>query len=175
MTAPDWLPDWRDPEAYPEANAMSLKQWAWQFLRRNPDYQADFHELEGRLPKVLVPESTEEYFWITSENEHEFDEAYWRDYHLTHIEDEGGGSLSQRLGEKYQYRRPADRPPTTCSNAASCSLYVPFLTLQCCKEPEGRDGDSNQFPKRAPTKRAPYSGSLLSLDHVSLRGNPPIS
>jgi hypothetical protein len=39
---PDWLPDWKDPKAYPKPNDRSLKQWAWQFLRRNPEYQADY-------------------------------------------------------------------------------------------------------------------------------------
>jgi hypothetical protein len=38
---PDWLPDWRDSSAYPAASAP-LCQWAWQFLRRNPEYQADW-------------------------------------------------------------------------------------------------------------------------------------
>lgn len=59
---PDWLPDWKDPKAYPEPDDLSLGQWAWQFLRRNPEYQADFakwRELrdglddpEGRLPTI---------------------------------------------------------------------------------------------------------------------------
>ncbi len=96
-----WLPDWKDAGAYPTEEGISPKGWAWEFLRRDPRYQADFHELEGRLPAVLVPESMEEYFWITSETAHEFDEAYWREYRLAHVEDEGGGSMSQRLAEKY--------------------------------------------------------------------------
>ena len=45
-----------------------------------------------------------------------------------------------------------------------------------CYGPAGRDGGMRQFPKRAPATRAPNSGPLLSLDHVSLRGsNPPLS
>lgn len=38
--APDWLPDWRDKSAYPKHN--SKKRWAWEFLRRNPEYQKDY-------------------------------------------------------------------------------------------------------------------------------------
>lgn len=34
---PKWLPNWRNPKAYPDS-ATSL-QWAWEFLRRNPEYQ----------------------------------------------------------------------------------------------------------------------------------------
>ena len=41
-TSNDWLPDWTDPSAYPEPDNASLRQWAWEFLRRNPDYQEDF-------------------------------------------------------------------------------------------------------------------------------------
>jgi hypothetical protein len=35
---PDWLPDWRDASAYP-GPATLLYDWAWEFLRRNPEYQ----------------------------------------------------------------------------------------------------------------------------------------
>ena len=50
----DWLPDWRDESAYPAPNALSARHWAWQFLRRNPDYQADFarwQDLVATLPE----------------------------------------------------------------------------------------------------------------------------
>ena len=97
----NWLPDWQDAGAYPTKEGISLNGWAWEFLRRNPLYQADFHELKERLPNKLVPESMEAYPWVTGENAFQFDETYWRDYHLGHIEDEGGASLSQRLGKKY--------------------------------------------------------------------------
>lgn len=33
-------PDWRRVADYPER--ISLQRWAWEFLRRNADYQADF-------------------------------------------------------------------------------------------------------------------------------------
>jgi hypothetical protein len=38
MKPPSWLPDWRNPNQYPGANTPRL-EWAWQFLRRNPEYQ----------------------------------------------------------------------------------------------------------------------------------------
>lgn len=36
---PDWRPDWRDPRAYPNPASAPPRRWAWEFLRRNTDYQ----------------------------------------------------------------------------------------------------------------------------------------
>lgn len=44
MTADNWRPDWRDPEQYPDPHTTSMLQWAWEFLRRNPEYQTDYAE-----------------------------------------------------------------------------------------------------------------------------------
>lgn len=38
---PGWLPDWTDPKAYRD-HGDNAAAWAWEFLRRNPEYQADF-------------------------------------------------------------------------------------------------------------------------------------
>lgn len=38
---PEWLPDWTKPEAYPD-HGENASAWAWEFLRRNPEYQKDF-------------------------------------------------------------------------------------------------------------------------------------
>lgn len=43
MKSPAWLPDWTDPRQYPDANS-SPTLFAWEFLRRNPDYQAAYAE-----------------------------------------------------------------------------------------------------------------------------------
>jgi hypothetical protein len=40
-SAPAWLPDWRDPSKYPDPKSIAPLQWAWEFLRRNAEYQAD--------------------------------------------------------------------------------------------------------------------------------------
>lgn len=37
--------DWRKPEDYEYTLGLSLHQWAWEFLRRNPAYRAGFKEL----------------------------------------------------------------------------------------------------------------------------------
>lgn len=37
---PRWLPDWeKDLHKYPKPTEKSRLEWAWQFLRRNPQYQ----------------------------------------------------------------------------------------------------------------------------------------
>ncbi len=38
-TKPDWLPDWKDKSKYPDPTNTSGRVWAWEFLRRNPEYQ----------------------------------------------------------------------------------------------------------------------------------------
>lgn len=38
-------PDWRKPEEYPDPDLAPPDRWAWEFLRRNPEYQADFQRL----------------------------------------------------------------------------------------------------------------------------------
>lgn len=43
--APLWLPDWKDPDAY--AHLTVRHQLAWEFLRRNPEYQADWLNYES--------------------------------------------------------------------------------------------------------------------------------
>ncbi len=35
-------PDWRDPSAYSFTFNLSRERWAWEFLRRNPGYIADW-------------------------------------------------------------------------------------------------------------------------------------
>ncbi len=42
---PDWLPNWRKAQQYPELATTSPIQWAWEFLRRNPEYQRLWSEL----------------------------------------------------------------------------------------------------------------------------------
>jgi hypothetical protein len=37
----DWRPDWRDRHSYPHPTE-SVTFWRWEFLRRDPEYQADY-------------------------------------------------------------------------------------------------------------------------------------
>ncbi len=36
--------DWRDPQAYAFCDRLTSAQWAWEFLRRNPEYQRQWRE-----------------------------------------------------------------------------------------------------------------------------------
>ena len=42
---PDWLPDWEDESQYPDVDKTDDVQWAWEFLRRNKEYQKDWEDL----------------------------------------------------------------------------------------------------------------------------------
>ena len=49
-----WLPDWRDASQYPPVEGTSGTRWAWEFLRRNPDYQRDYSSLPEDIKKCLT-------------------------------------------------------------------------------------------------------------------------
>ena len=40
-------PDWKDSTAYPNEKTTTDKQWAWEFLRRNPEFQKDCKKLKS--------------------------------------------------------------------------------------------------------------------------------
>ena len=46
---PHWLPDWDDVKAYPKPKDLDWGQWAWQFLRRNPEYQKDYENWQALI------------------------------------------------------------------------------------------------------------------------------
>lgn len=39
-TPSDWRPNWKNPSEYPASRFP--RHWAWEFLRRNPEYQSDY-------------------------------------------------------------------------------------------------------------------------------------
>ena len=45
------MPNWEKGEGYPPARA-SASRWAWEFLRRNPDYRADWERYVSAIRKV---------------------------------------------------------------------------------------------------------------------------
>lgn len=47
----DWLPDWRDVSQYPVPDTTEPRQWAWEFLRRNAEYQNDFEKSDSEPHK----------------------------------------------------------------------------------------------------------------------------
>ena len=42
-------PDWRSASAYAHAYEIHLREFAWEFLRRNPDYQRDYRTAVRRM------------------------------------------------------------------------------------------------------------------------------
>lgn len=56
---PDWLPDWREESAYPDPAKTSFRQWSWEFLRRNPEYQRHWtwYEEQGIPELDYLPEN----------------------------------------------------------------------------------------------------------------------
>jgi hypothetical protein len=43
--------DWKDNTQYPDPATTEIEQWIWQFLRRNPKYQADWQRERAVYPK----------------------------------------------------------------------------------------------------------------------------
>jgi hypothetical protein len=50
---PEWLPDWKDESKYPDPKKAGGREWAWEFLRRNPKYQQLWNEY-AKLPPRLI-------------------------------------------------------------------------------------------------------------------------
>jgi hypothetical protein len=46
------LPDWRNPADYAYTEDFALHDWAWEFLRRNPEYRADWAALAEKRPSL---------------------------------------------------------------------------------------------------------------------------
>lgn len=44
----NWLPDWTDATAYPDPKNTSKQALAWEFLRRNPEYQEMWNQLQAQ-------------------------------------------------------------------------------------------------------------------------------
>jgi hypothetical protein len=42
MSKKESVPDWRSPAAYAYLNDLDPAGFAWEFLRRNPDYRRNF-------------------------------------------------------------------------------------------------------------------------------------
>lgn len=55
--------DWQDSLGYGFARRLSSGPWAWEFLRRNPDYQRVAKSAPTMEPKECVPEVTSALTW----------------------------------------------------------------------------------------------------------------
>lgn len=68
----EWLPDWREEAQYSHTNNASSQQWAWEFLRRNPHYQAAWNDYVGVLKPLHERVKDGSYRTQTSHNINEF-------------------------------------------------------------------------------------------------------
>jgi hypothetical protein len=55
-------PDWRDPAAYETLRALDAPGFAWEFLRRNPEFQRDRSKLERADSQGTLSKADEEAF-----------------------------------------------------------------------------------------------------------------
>lgn len=48
------IKNWENLNEYPHPKETSREQWAWEFLRRNPNYQEDYFEYKNSPPDLLT-------------------------------------------------------------------------------------------------------------------------
>ena len=56
--------DWTNPDLYPTGNEVLPERWAWEFLRRNPEYRADFQKMTSELATLASNVPTENTNWL---------------------------------------------------------------------------------------------------------------
>ena len=59
------IKDWKKPEQYPDSNAMSKQELAWEFIRRNPDYQSNYDDLKDSEWQISPDETAKD--WVDKE------------------------------------------------------------------------------------------------------------
>jgi transcriptional regulator/type VI secretion system activator RovC-like protein len=52
--------DWKNPDDYAYLNDYNLHEWAWEFLRRNPEYRKAYFALEAMATKGILQEIQED-------------------------------------------------------------------------------------------------------------------
>jgi hypothetical protein len=139
MTAPTWLPPWTVASAYPAPDALSARQWSWEFVRRSPDYQARWDEL-------IRP------FWDFIANTFD-DDAAWADAERRRDDDPEWHRFNANKAGSYRVEAPA---PKLCAEFGLTSMLPPPPEDQ--KSPPGLDSDvisvAREGYSAAPTERA---------------------
>jgi Family of unknown function (DUF6499) len=70
---PEWLPDWKDESKYPDPKNADGRVWAWEFLRRNPEYQRLWKKYAKLPPGPVYCGPSARAFWeICERSEREF-------------------------------------------------------------------------------------------------------
>jgi len=61
VSADEWRPDWKDLNNYPNPETTSFNQWAWEFLRRNSEYEISYKRFVADIP--IVEAGKNSIFW----------------------------------------------------------------------------------------------------------------
>lgn len=65
----NWPLDWKNPKEYPPEDGTSMRQWAWEFMRRNPEYAQDIREINMVFRITLLSSSDQELARKLTDNE----------------------------------------------------------------------------------------------------------
>lgn len=109
MKKQSWRPDWKNEAEYPDDKKTSGEQFAWEFLRRNPEYQKDYEKFKN---------NPEDFPYDTS---HEF-------YDLYFDEDESTNKLAHRWGIKEMVDPSKSRPENLMFLKGGVVAYSPGIS-----------------------------------------------
>nr|VFK54176.1 MAG: hypothetical protein BECKTUN1418D_GA0071000_10209 [Candidatus Kentron sp. TUN] len=86
MMTNKWLPDWKDETAYPDIETTTQEKWAWEFLRKNPEYQRDFLAWEEKGNNCLRGKMlyADEYFGSILEEHQKIHDSTLKKYQEIH-------------------------------------------------------------------------------------------
>jgi len=70
---PEWLPNWQDETSYSFPDSENLRLWAWEFLRRNPEYQKAWQDNYVDGPQRWVIEDLEKLKSMTLDERQQYE------------------------------------------------------------------------------------------------------
>jgi hypothetical protein len=127
--AKNWQrPDWRDANSYPEPKKTTIHQWQWEFLRRHPDYEADYANFEALWESDDDWTGTEELRPFYGKYGIKYMPAPWQDY-----KEEGPSEVRDDL----QFLRPFQHQVFEKGKVYASHLY-PGVNLFPDKPPPER-------------------------------------
>ena len=146
---PDWLPDWRDETSYDIPGPEDWAAWAWEFLRRNPEYQKAWQEnyVDGPLAwhqEMVETSSDDDTRRIHFENCDRFDckiceppafPGETKEEYLSRVEESTMTPLGVHLARRFGLRRGHLQNPADPKRAVDFSF-------ESSEGPRSRDWES---------------------------------
>lgn len=83
--------DWKNPDDYDYLAEFNLHEWAWEFLRRNPEYREAYFALEASATKAKFREAQE-------------DPVKWEAFRALHIAATEPWGLRMPANPRFTYR-----------------------------------------------------------------------